>query len=89
MAKTETKLDFIEQINEKWRKEQQCDAKVDGKDSRTGKKTTISWPRDKPIEQSMHESWLQKVSDPDTGKFYEQRDKNGNTIKGQRQGHGF
>jgi hypothetical protein len=30
----------------------------------------------------MWESWLQKVTDPDTGKFYEQRDKNGNTIKG-------
>jgi hypothetical protein len=42
MAKTETvtKLDFIKQINEKWKKEQQCynDAKVEGKDSRTGKK---------------------------------------------------
>jgi len=86
MAKTEnqTKFDFIKQINEKWKKEQQCydDAKVEGKDSRTGKKTTISWPRDKPIEQSMYESWLQKVSDPETGKFYEQRDKNGNIIKG-------
>jgi hypothetical protein len=46
MAKTETvtKLDFIKQINEKWKKEQQCydDAKVEGKDSRTGKKTTIT-----------------------------------------------
>jgi hypothetical protein len=30
----------------------------------------------------MWDSWLQKVTDPDTGKFYEQRDKNGNTIKG-------
>jgi hypothetical protein len=86
MAKTETvtKLDFIKQINEKWKKEQQCydDAKVEGKDSRTGKKTTISWPRDKPIEQTTWESWLQKVTDPDIGKFCEQRDKNGNTIKG-------
>ena len=36
------------------RKRQQCydDAKVEGKDSRTGKKTTISWPRDKPVEQT-------------------------------------
>ena len=86
MAKTETesKFDFIEQMDEKWKKEQQCydEAKVEGKDSRTGKKTTISWPRDKPIEQTMWESWLQKVRDPDTGKFYEQRDNNGNTIKG-------
>jgi hypothetical protein len=86
MAKTETvtKLDFIKQINEKWKKEQQCydDAKVEGKDSRTGKKTTISWPLDKPIEQTTWESWLQKVTDPDTGKFCEQRDNNGNTIKG-------
>ena len=31
----------------------------------------------------MYETWLQKVTDPDTGKFYEQRDpKTGNTIKG-------
>ena len=87
MAKTETvtKFDFIKQINEKWKKEQQCydEAKVEGKDSRTGKKTTITWPRDKPIEQVMYETWLQKVTDPDTGKFYEQRDpKTGNTIKG-------
>ena len=89
MAKTETvtksKFDFIKQINEKWKKEQQCydDAKVEGKDTMTGKKTTISWPRDKPIDQVMYETWLQKVTDPDTGKFYEQRDpKTGNTIKG-------
>ena len=36
MAKTETrtKFDFITQINEKWKKEQQCydEAKVEGKD---------------------------------------------------------
>ena len=85
MVRTETKskFDFITQINEKWKKEQHCydEAMVEGKDSRTGKKTTISWPRDKPVEQSSWESWLQKVS-PDTGKFYEQGDKNGNTIKG-------
>ncbi len=66
MAKGETKskLDFIKQINQKWKKEQQCydDAKVEGKDSRTGKKTTISWPRDKPLEQSMWGSWLQIVN---------------------------
>jgi hypothetical protein len=67
-----------------WKNEEKCfeDAKVEGKDTRTGKKTTISWPRDKPIEQTKYEMWLQKVKDPDTGKFYEQRDKNGNTIKG-------
>jgi hypothetical protein len=86
MAKTETvtKFDFIKQINEKWKKEQQCydEAKVEGKDSRTGKKASGTWPRDKPIDQVMYETWLQKVTDPDTGKFYEQRDKNGNTIKG-------
>jgi len=86
MTKTETitKIDFVSQINEKWKKEQQCydEAKVEGKDTRTGKKTTISWPRVKPVEQSSWESWLQKVTDADTGKFYEQRDKNGNTIKG-------
>ena len=38
MAKTETKskFDFISQINEKWKKEQQCydEAKVEGKDTR-------------------------------------------------------
>ena len=54
MVKTETvtKFDFITQINEKWKKDQQCydEAKVERKDSRTGKKTTISWPRDKPVE---------------------------------------
>jgi hypothetical protein len=87
MAKTETliKFDFIKQINEKWKKEQQCydEAKVEGKDSRTGKKASGTWPRDKPIDQVMYETWLQKVTDPDTGKFYEQRDpKTGNTIKG-------
>jgi hypothetical protein len=85
MAKTETvtKFDFITQINEKWKKEQQCydDVKVEGKDQR-GKKVSTTWPRDKPMEQTMYEIWLQKVTDPDTGKFYEQRDKNGNTIKG-------
>ena len=84
MAKTETKFDFIKQINEKWKKEQQCydEAKVEGKD-RNGKKVSTTWPRDKPIEQTMYETWLQKVTDPDTGKFYEQRDpKTGNTIKG-------
>ena len=43
MAKTETKFDFIKQVNEKWKKDQQCFdvAKVEGKD-RLGKKTTIS-----------------------------------------------
>ncbi len=80
MAKTETKIDFMPH----WINEEKCfeDAKVEGKDTKTGKKTTISWPRDKPIEQTKYELWLQKVRDPDTGKFYEQRDKNGNTIKG-------
>jgi hypothetical protein len=86
MAKTETKskFDFIIQINEKWKREQQCydEAKVEGKD-RNGKKVSTNWPRDKPIEQVMYETWLQKVIDPDTGKFYERRDpKSGNTIKG-------
>jgi hypothetical protein len=87
MVKTETvtKFDFIKQINEKWKKEQQFydDAKAEGKNTMTGKKTTVTWPRDKPIDQVMYETWLQKVTDPDTGKFYEQRDpKTGNTIKG-------
>jgi len=45
-----------------------------GKDSRTGKNTTISWPRDKPQDQRKYETWLQKVRDPDTGEFYNQRD---------------
>ena len=87
MAKKETvsksKFDFITQINEKWKKEQQCydEAKVEGKD-RNGKKVSTTWPRDKPNEQTMYELWLKKVTDPDTGKFYEQRDNNGNTIKG-------
>ena len=84
MTATKSKFDFITQINEKWKKEQQCydEAKVEGKD-RLGKKVSTTWPRDKPIEQTMYETWLQKVMDPDTGKFYEQRDsKTGNTIKG-------
>ena len=83
-ARIKSEFDFITQINEKWKKEQKQfdDTKVEGKDSRTGKKTTISWPRDKPVDQSMWELWLQKVTDPDTGKFYEQRDQKGNAIKG-------
>ena len=73
----------MNQINQKWKNEQQCydDAKVTGKDSRTGKNTTISWPRDKPQEQKKYETWLQKVTDPDSGEFYNQRDKDGNIIK--------
>ena len=57
-------------------------AKIEGKDSRTGKKVSTHWPRDKPIEQKEYELWLKTVRDPDTGKFYQQRDNNGNTIKG-------
>lgn len=30
----------------------------------------------------MYELWLSKVKDPETGKFYSQRDKDGNIIKG-------
>lgn len=69
MAKTETetnsktKFDFITQINQKWKNEQQCydEAKVEGKDTRTSKKTTIPWPRDKSQDQRKYETWLQEV----------------------------
>ena len=84
-ALTKTKYDFIDKINQKWKNEQACfdEANVTGKDSRTGKKTTISWPRDKPQDQRKYETWLKQVQDPDTeGKFYEQRDNDGNIIKG-------
>ena len=84
VTKSKSQFDFITKINEKWKKEEQCydEAKVEGKD-RNGKKVSTTWPRDKPNEQTMYELWLKKVTDPDTGKFYEQRDPNtGNTIKG-------
>jgi hypothetical protein len=68
-----------------WRKEEECyeETKIEGKDVYTGKKVSTQWPRDKPQEQIMYESWLKKVKD-ETGKFFEQRDKNGNTVKGAR-----
>ena len=46
MAKTETKYDFMPY----WKNEQKCfeDAKVEGKDTRTGKKASGFWPRDTP-----------------------------------------
>ena len=83
-ALTKTKYDFIDKINQKWKNEQACfdEANVTGKDSRTGKKTTMSWPRDKPHDQRSYELWLQKITDNDTGEFYNQRDNNGNIIKG-------
>ncbi len=67
-----------------WKNEEECyqETKLEGKDTYTGKKVSTTWPRDKPMDQIKYESWLQKVKDPDTGNFYEQRDKNGNTIKG-------
>ncbi len=66
-----------------WKKEEECysETKVEGRDQK-GKKTSTSWPRDKPMAQRYYETWLKNVTDPDTGKFYEQRDKNGNTMKG-------
>ena len=66
-----------------WKNEEECysEAKVEGRDNH-GKKVIVSWPRDKPTEQKYYETWLNTVKDPDTGKFYEKRDKNGNTIKG-------
>jgi hypothetical protein len=74
-----SKIDFMPY----WKNEQKCydEVIVTGKDYH-GKKATITWPRDKPIAQKEYENWLKKIQDPDTGKFYEQRDKNGNTIKG-------
>ena len=80
MAKTETKYDFMPY----WKNEQKCfeDAKVEGKDSRTGKKASGFWPRDTPNAQVQYQLWLKKVQDPDTGEFYKQGDKDGNIIKG-------
>jgi hypothetical protein len=81
---TKTKYDFIDKINQKWAAEQQCfdEAKLEGKDTRTGKTVKTTWPRDKPQDQRKYETWLLKVRDPDTGEFYNQRDKDGNIIKG-------
>jgi hypothetical protein len=82
--KTKGKFDFITQINEKWKQEQKCfdEAKIEGKDSWTGKKASGTWPRDVPQEQIQYEGWLKKITDPDTGEYYHQRDKDGNIIKG-------
>ena len=78
--KTKDKFDFMPY----WKKEEACylETKVEGKDIYTQKKVSTTWPRDKPQDQIKYESCLQKVKDPDTGKFYEQRDSNGNIIKG-------
>ena len=40
------------------------------------------WPRQKPTEQSAYEAWLAKVVNPDTGNFFQERDKEGVPIKG-------
>ena len=52
-----------------WKNEQECyeSEKIKGKDSRTGKKLSTHWPREKPIEQKEYELWLKTVTDPDTG----------------------
>ena len=87
---TKTKsYEFIAQINQKWKNEQQCydEAKVTGKDSRTGKPTTISWPREKPQDQRKYETWLKQVQDPDTGEFYMKRDKEGSPISNNDDGN--
>jgi hypothetical protein len=83
-TKDKDKFDFITQINEKWKQEQKPfdEAKVEGKDSWTGKKASGTWPRDMPQEQIQYEIWLKKVTDPDTGTYWKQRDKEGNIIKG-------
>jgi hypothetical protein len=77
-------FDFITQINEKWKKELSCyeEAKLEGKDTHTGKKVSTHWAREMPQEQIQYELWLKKVIDPDTGHPYHQRDKDGNIIKG-------
>lgn len=79
-SKQEQDFDFMPH----WKDEEKCyeETKIEGKDTYTGKKVSSYWPRDKPQEQIRYELWLQKVRDPDTGKFYEQIDKNGNTVKG-------
>jgi hypothetical protein len=67
-----------------WANVQACfeNAKVEGKDTRTGKKASGFWPRDVPQAQRQYLEWLKKVMHPDTGEFYKQRDKDGNIIKG-------
>ena len=46
-----------------WKKEEECyeEAKIEDKDSITGKKVSTNWPRDKPIEQKEYEVWLKMV----------------------------
>ncbi|MDQ5869387.1 MAG: hypothetical protein M3530_06620 [Thermoproteota archaeon] len=79
-TKTEIEFDFMPYFKH----EEKCyeETKIEGKDTYTGKKVSTTYPRDQPLVQTMYKLWLQKVKDPDTGNFYEQRDKNGNTIKG-------
>lgn len=76
----DTNFDFIDQ---KYAKEQKCfdEVVVTGKDWR-GKTASTTWPRDMPQSQLMYNLWISKVKDPDTGRFYSQRDKDGNIIKG-------
>jgi hypothetical protein len=78
--KSKQDLDFMPH----WKDEEKCyeEAKIEGKDSYTGKKVSDHWPRDMPQEQLQYQSWLQKVKDAETSEFYQERDKNGDTIKG-------
>jgi hypothetical protein len=84
MAKTETKVTPKHDFMPYWKNEEKCyeETKIEGKDTYSGKKVSTTWPRDKPQEQIQYELWLAMVKDPETGEFYEQRDKNGNTVKG-------
>src|SRR6476646_4344627 len=77
---TKQKYDFMPY----WKNEERCflDAKIEGKDTQTGKKASGTWPRDIPQAQIQYNEWLKKVQDPDTLEFYHQRDKDGNIIKG-------
>ena len=79
--KTKEKFDFNPMPY--WKREEKCfeDAKIEGKDSHTGKKASGTWPRDIPQAQIQYQEWLKKVLDPDSGEFYKQRDKDGNIIK--------
>lgn len=73
-----------------WKNEEKCfeEARVEGKDTRTGKKVSgAHWPRDLPMAEVYYMEWLKKVKDPETGEFYKKRDKEGNIIRNSKPRH--
>ena len=57
MTEQKTKYDFMPY----WGNGEKCfeDAKVEGKDTRTGKKVSGFWPRDTPQAKVQYQQWLQ------------------------------